>query len=85
MRADADGHAAAIENLVRRPKVAIAGVLTEAAERFDDVAVVAKREAERMTEIAGLAPTTAVVPALDSDIHDLDGLLRLGTYLWRSG
>jgi hypothetical protein len=27
----------------------------------------------------------AVVPALDSDVHDLDGLLRLGTYLWRSG
>ena len=32
-----------------------------------------------------IAPTTAVIPALDSDIHDLDGLLRLGTYLWRSG
>ena len=85
LRVDAEGHAAAIETLVRRPRPAIAGVLTEVAERFDDVAVVAKREAERMTEIAGLAPTTAVVPALDSDVHDLDGLLRLGTYLWRSG
>ena len=25
----------------------------------------------------------AIVPALDTDIHDLEGLLTLGSYLWR--
>jgi hypothetical protein len=53
------------------------------ANRFEDVAVVAKREAERLAELTGLAPTMAIVPALDTDIHDLEGLLTLGSYLWR--
>jgi hypothetical protein len=29
-----------------------------------------------------VAPVLVTVPALDSDIHDLNGLLALGTHLW---
>jgi hypothetical protein len=57
-------------------------VLVEVADRFDDLAVVAKREAERLTELQGLAPVLAAVPALETDIHDLHGLLMLGAHLW---
>jgi anion-transporting ArsA/GET3 family ATPase len=60
----------------------VAGVLVEVADRFDDLAVVAKREAERLTELQGLAPVLAAVPALETDIHDLHGLLMLGAHLW---
>jgi anion-transporting ArsA/GET3 family ATPase len=60
----------------------IAGVLTEAAARFDDLSVVAKRESERLAELKGAAPVVSVVPTLEGDIHDLDGLLNLGGYLW---
>ncbi|MGD9704363.1 MAG: ArsA family ATPase [Acidimicrobiia bacterium] len=83
LRREASARAAELEPVVGRDRIAIEGVLVEVANRFDDVAVVAKREAERLTELAGLAPTMAIVPALDSDIHDLEGLLRLGSYLWR--
>ena len=83
MRAEATDLADALVPVIDRDSAAIRGVLVEMADRFDDVAVVAKREAERLGELAGLASTLAVVPALDADIHDLEGLLLLGGYLWR--
>lgn len=58
-------------------------ILTEVAARFHDVAVVAKGEAERRSELASLAPVVASAPALPSDVHDLEGLLVLGDHLWR--
>ena len=57
-------------------------MLTEIVDRFDDISVVASREAERLGELAGVAPVLVTVPALDSDIHDLNGLLVLGAHLW---
>ncbi len=54
-------------------------VLTEVAERFHDVALVAAREAERRAELAALAPQVIDVPSLDSDVNDLvdaDGARR---------
>ena len=65
------------------PAANVSGVLIEVADRFADLAVVAKRGAERLVELQGLAPVLASVPALDSDIHDLEGLLGLGAHLWR--
>lgn len=65
------------------PADRVVGVLREVADRFDDLSVVAKREAERLAELQGLAPVLATVPAMESDIHDLDGLLALGAHLWR--
>jgi anion-transporting ArsA/GET3 family ATPase len=81
LRRDAAACAAELEAMIEREQSAIEGVLVESADRFDDVAVVAKREAERLAELRGLAPTMAIVPALDTDIHDLEGLLTLGSYL----
>jgi anion-transporting ArsA/GET3 family ATPase len=49
-------------------------VLHTMAERFDDVAMVASREADRRLELTSLATTTVSVPWLDGDIHDLAGL-----------
>ena len=83
LRREAGARAAELEPVIARDRAAIEGVLTEVANRFEDVAVVAKREAERLAELTGLAPTMAIVPALDTDIHDLEGLLTLGSYLWR--
>jgi anion-transporting ArsA/GET3 family ATPase len=83
LRRDADALGSTLGDIVGSSPAAVAGVLREVADRFDDVSVVAKREADRLAELEGLAPTLAVVPALDSDIHDLDGLLDLGSYLWR--
>ncbi|MFZ4719452.1 MAG: ArsA family ATPase [Ilumatobacteraceae bacterium] len=60
-------------------------VLTEVAERFRDVAVVAGREAERRSELSSAAPVTAVVPTMPTDVHDVGTLLALGQHLLRSG
>ncbi len=57
------------------------GVLHRMAERFDDVAMVAAREAQRRDELAILASTTVDVPWLAGDIHDLEGLGLLARHL----
>jgi hypothetical protein len=59
----------------------VALVLHEVAERFHEVAVVAAREADRRRELAAIAPVIADVPTLPDDIHDLAGLLTIGSYL----
>lgn len=61
----------------------VADVLTTVAAGFQDIVVVAKREAERRAELARLAPAVATAPALDTDVHDLSGLFTLGAHLWR--
>lgn len=60
-------------------------VLTEVADRFRDVLVVAGREAERRSELATAAPITAVVPTMPSDVHDLGSLLEMGGHLLGNG
>ena len=56
-------------------------VLHRMAERFDEVAMVAAREAQRRSELAALATTTVDVPWLRGDIHDLSGLGVLAGHL----
>jgi hypothetical protein len=56
-------------------------VLCAVATRFQDVAIVAMREAERRAELAELAPQVLDVPSLDSDIFDLTGLMELVGHL----
>ncbi len=58
-------------------------VLTEVAERFHDVALVAAREAERRAELAALAPQVIDVPSLESDVNDLGALMALVDHLRR--
>ncbi len=79
-----DGLAAAVAEAVALDAEAARRVLVEVAARFHDVAVVAKAEAERRSELAALAPLVASAPTLRSDVHDLDGLLQLGDHLWRT-
>jgi len=52
-------------------------VLTELGERFDDVSVVATREAERQSELAALSSLLVSVPVLDRDVSNLDDLLEM--------
>lgn len=70
--------------IVDEPEPLVRDVLAVVADRFRDIAVVAKREAERQSELAAVAPVLATVPALDIDVTDLAGLLRLGASLWPS-
>jgi len=56
-------------------------VLRRMADRFDDLSMVASREADRRTELAALAPIAVDVPWLSGDIHDLAGLAILAGYL----
>ena len=65
------------------PADRIAGVLAETADRFDDLAVVAKREADRLEELRASAASVATVPLMGTDINDLEGLLMLGVHLWK--
>jgi anion-transporting ArsA/GET3 family ATPase len=63
----------------------VRNVLTEVADRFRDVAVVAGREAERRGELETVAPITVVVPTMASDVHDLATLLAMGAHLLGNG
>ena len=56
---------------------AVSRVLTRLGERFDDVAIVAKRESERQSELAALTPLLVAVPMLDRDVSDLGDLIEL--------
>jgi anion-transporting ArsA/GET3 family ATPase len=58
----------------------VQAVLTEVAERFHDVAIVASREAERRRSLSGTAPIVADVPTMSDDIHDLAGLLTIAAH-----
>ncbi len=69
--------------IVDAPAGRVAGVLDEVADRFDDLAVVAKREAERLAETEALAAVVATVPLVGEEITDIGGLLGLGVHLWR--
>src|SRR4051812_33472921 len=58
-------------------------VLREIGESFLNFQVVAKREAETRSELAAPPEVVTSVPYFDSDIYDLQGLIRLGDKIWR--
>lgn len=60
----------------------VARVLSEVGTNFNNVAVVAKREAAQRSELAGAPSVVASVPELEQDVHDLAGVLRLGRHIW---
>lgn len=62
---------------------AVHDTIADVAGRFHEVALVATREAERRAELAELAPQVLDAPILDSDVHDLSGLLTLVDHLRR--
>jgi hypothetical protein len=58
-------------------------VLREIGESFFNFQVVAKREAETRAELAATPDVVATVPYFDTDIYDLEGLIRLGDQIWQ--
>jgi anion-transporting ArsA/GET3 family ATPase len=61
----------------------VARVLTEVSESFLNFRVVATREVEQAAELGAVPDVVARAPYLDSDVHDLRGLLELGDKIWR--
>jgi anion-transporting ArsA/GET3 family ATPase len=57
-------------------------VLAEVGSSYLDYRVVAQREAEQQSELAGPPEAFVSVPYFDTDVYDLEGLLRLGARLW---
>lgn len=81
---EADAVAAAIVDRVEGADTEdVARVLRVIANSFLDYRVVAKREADLRKELATVADAVASVPYLSDDIHDLGGLIALGSHIWR--
>ena len=59
----------------------VARVLRNAATTYLEYSIVATRERELQDELARVPDAMAVVPALEDDIHDLEGLAEIGTRL----
>jgi anion-transporting ArsA/GET3 family ATPase len=57
-------------------------VLAEVGESFCNFGVVAQREASQRSDLAAAPAVVATVPYFETDIYDLDGLLRLGEKFW---
>lgn len=63
------------------PVPLLTSTLDGLADSFSDLVAVAKREAERRSELSAQAKLIAEIPMLDGDITDLDALLRIGRHL----
>lgn len=59
-------------------------VLSEVGTNFNNVAVVAKREAAQRAELSRASDVVASIPELSEDVHDLSGVLDLGRHIWSS-
>lgn len=57
-------------------------VLFEVGANFRNFNVVARREASQRHDLAHRPDVVATAPEFDADIHDLPGLLKLGTQIW---
>jgi anion-transporting ArsA/GET3 family ATPase len=76
--AQRDGLAALLET----DEEQLARVLAEVGENFRNFAVVARREAAERQELRVRPEVVATVPEFEGDIHDIEGLLRLGEQIW---
>ena len=76
-----DAFVAEVATAADADPVAVRAVLREVSERFDDVAIVASREAERRAELESVGALTVTVPALGRDVSDLAALAELGMHL----
>ncbi|MGH9124919.1 MAG: ArsA family ATPase [Acidimicrobiales bacterium] len=57
-------------------------VLLEVGESFSNFTVVAQREAAQRAALSRVPAVVATVPNFETDIYDLEGLLRLGAKIW---
>jgi anion-transporting ArsA/GET3 family ATPase len=60
----------------------LARVLAEVGENFRNFAVVARREAAERRELRVRPEVVATAPEFEGDVHDIEGLLRLGEQIW---
>ncbi len=60
----------------------VEGVLQEVGTNFNNIGVVARREASQRSELSNLPSVVVSVPELEQDVHDLDGVLALGRHIW---
>ena len=72
-----DEYAAALDLDIPSDDDDVGRVLAEIGRRFDDVAVVAKRESERSSELSSMSSLVVSVPILDRDVDDLADLVEL--------
>ena len=63
----------------------VARVLKEVGTNFNNIGVVAKREASQRSELSRLYAVVASAPQLEDDVHDLTGVLELGRHIWSWG
>jgi anion-transporting ArsA/GET3 family ATPase len=74
--------AAKVASVVEADPAQTERVLREIGENFRNYQVVAQREAEQRGELAAAPDVVAAVPYFETDIYDLNGLLRLGQKIW---
>ncbi|MGC8626199.1 MAG: ArsA family ATPase [Acidimicrobiales bacterium] len=60
----------------------VARVLREVGTNFNNVGVVARREANQRADLARSPRLSISVPELEEDVHDLAGVLKLGSHIW---
>jgi anion-transporting ArsA/GET3 family ATPase len=60
----------------------VARVLREVGTNFNNVGVVARREANQRADLARSPRLSVSVPELEEDVHDLAGVLKLGSHIW---
>ncbi|MGH9022932.1 MAG: ArsA-related P-loop ATPase, partial [Acidimicrobiia bacterium] len=59
-------------------------LLATIAESFLNFEVVAKREADLRAQLSGQPELTVRVPCFEADIHDLEGIARASSWLFRT-
>jgi len=79
---EAHALAAELADVVGSGAEQLARVLSEVGDNYNNFRVVAKAEAEQRQELAAVPDLVATAPELDADIHDVAGLLRLGSLIW---
>jgi hypothetical protein len=62
--------------------VLVERVLQEVGVNFNNLGVVARREASLRSELSGPPGVVVTVPELEQDVHDLEGVLALGRHIW---
>ena len=79
---EAEGIAADLAGLVGADADQVQRVLREVGDNFRNFRVVAGRESEQRRDLASRPDVVATAPEMASDIHDLAGLLALGSRIW---
>ena len=62
--------------------VLVERVLQEVGVNFNNLGVVARREASLRSDLSGPLGVVVTVPELEQDVHDLEGVLALGLHIW---